>query len=124
MSNVQWSYPGICIRNLPLNKYLSSINYSYDPSRPGLLAQVSGPSHTVYNTWEPYRGILKTKTNIQGTSLAETHFYLSPCVPGFYRIHRALFTCPHTLFWPSKQLLTRTPDSDSKFAELTPICEE
>ncbi len=35
-----------------------------------LLAQVSGPAYNVYNTWEPDRDILKTKSNVHGSLVA------------------------------------------------------
>jgi len=40
--------------------------YAYDPARPGLLASVTSPAHTVVNTWEPDRNVLKKKTNLVG----------------------------------------------------------
>ncbi len=53
-----------------INNQPSTTNYAYDPARPGLLTQLSGPAHNVYNTWEPDRDILKTKTNVHGSLVA------------------------------------------------------
>jgi RHS repeat-associated protein len=49
-------------------------NYSYLPSS-NLLSAVSGPIHTVTNTWEPNRDVLDVKQNKVGTSVISSYDY-------------------------------------------------
>jgi RHS repeat-associated protein len=49
-------------------------NYSYLPSS-DLLSTVSGPIHTVANTWEPNRDVLDIKQNKVGTSVISSYDY-------------------------------------------------
>jgi RHS repeat-associated protein len=49
-------------------------NYSYLPSS-NLLSTVSGPIHTVTNTWEPNRDVLDVKQNKVGTSVISSYDY-------------------------------------------------
>jgi RHS repeat-associated protein len=48
--------------------------YSYLPSS-NLLSTVSGPIHTVTNTWEPNRDVLDVKQNKVGTSVISSYDY-------------------------------------------------
>jgi RHS repeat-associated protein len=41
----------------------SSFTYVYDPARAGLISTLTGPAHTVTNTWEGEREVLDVKTN-------------------------------------------------------------
>jgi RHS repeat-associated protein len=51
-----------------------SFTYSYLPSS-NLLASVTGPAHTVTNTWEPDRDVLDLKQNKVGTSVISQYDY-------------------------------------------------
>ncbi|QTN31241.1 RHS repeat-associated core domain-containing protein [Akkermansiaceae bacterium] len=53
----------------------SQFTYGYEPNSYGMLRSVTGPAHTVTNTWNQYRNILQSKENEAGTTNISTFAY-------------------------------------------------
>ena len=51
----------------PSSAGIPAFGYTYVPARPHLLYQVTAPTHTVTNTWEPNRDVLDLKVNSNPT---------------------------------------------------------